>query len=131
MIGIGTIGAKALYLLFAWLISAAAAAWLADRKGYGERVGLTLGLLLAVVGLLIMVFLPGRPGSRWKVQGWLPRRRHPRGGSARSLSAEGQDVVGVADHHGVVRGADHGLAVLVSGGREQGRDGPGVGLVLP
>jgi hypothetical protein len=75
VIGIGTIGAKALYLLFAWLISAAAAAWLADRKGYGERVGLTLGLLLAVAGLLIMVFLPGRPGSRWKVQGWLPRRR--------------------------------------------------------
>jgi hypothetical protein len=131
VIRIGTIGAKALYLLFAWLISAAAAAWLADRKGYGERVGLTLGLLLAVVGLLVMVFLPGRPGSTWKVQGWLPRRRHPRGGSARSLSAEGQDVVGVADHHGVVRGADHGLAVLVSGGREQGRDGPGVGLVLP
>ena len=75
MIGIGTIGAKALYLLFAWLISAAAAAWLADRKGYGERVGLTLGLLLAIVGLLVMVLLPGRPGSRWKVEGWLPRRR--------------------------------------------------------
>ena len=75
MIRIGTIGAKALYFLFAWLISAAAAAWLADRKGYGERVGLTLGLLLAVLGLLIMVFLPGRPGSKWKIQGWLPRRR--------------------------------------------------------
>ena len=78
MIRIGTIGAKALYILFAWLISAAAAAWLADRKGYGERVGLTLGLLLAVVGLLVMVFLPGRPSSAWKVQGWLPRRRHRR-----------------------------------------------------
>ena len=75
MIRIGTIGVKALYLLFAWLISAAAAAWLADRKGYGERVGLTLGLLLAVAGLLVVVFLPGRPGSTWKVQGWLPRRR--------------------------------------------------------
>ena len=46
MIDIGTIGPKALYILFAWLISAAAAAWLADRKGYGERVGLALGLLL-------------------------------------------------------------------------------------
>ena len=78
MIRIGTIGVKALYLLFAWLISAAAAAWLADRKGYAERVGLTLGLLLSVVGLLVMLFLPGRPGSKWKVQGWLPRRRHPR-----------------------------------------------------
>ena len=77
VIGIGTIGAKALYLLFAWLISAAAAAWLADRKGYGERLGLTLGLLLTVVGLVVMVFLPARPGSKWKVQGWLPRRRRP------------------------------------------------------
>jgi hypothetical protein len=75
VIGIGTIGPKALYLLFAWLISAAAAAWLADRKGYGERLGLTLGLLLSVVGLLVMLVLPGRPGSKWKVQGWLPRRR--------------------------------------------------------
>jgi hypothetical protein len=134
VIRIGTIGAKALYLLFAWLVSAAAAAWLADRKGYGERVGLTLGLLLAVVGLLVMVFLPGRPGSAWKTQGWLPRRRQPRaprGGPASSLSAQGDDVVGLADHRGVVRGADHGLAIGVSGGREQGGDDPGVGLVLP
>ena len=77
MIAIGTIGAKALYLLFAWLISAAAAAWLAERKGYAERVGLTLGLLLSVVGLLVMVLLPGRPGSKWKVQGRIPRRRRP------------------------------------------------------
>ena len=137
MIRIGTIGVKALYILFAWLISAAAAAWLADRKGYAERVGLTLGLLLAVVGLLVMVFLPGRPGSKWKVEGWVPRRRHPReprGGAASSLvawlSGQGEDVVGLADHHGVVRGADHGLAILVSGGREQGRDGPGIRLVL-
>jgi hypothetical protein len=77
VIDIGTIGAKALYLLFVWLISAAAGAWLADRKGYAERVGLTLGLLLSVLGLLVMVFLPGRPGSKWKVQGWLPRPRRP------------------------------------------------------
>ena len=75
MIPIGTIGAKALYLLFLWLISAAAGAWLSDRKGYGERVGLTLGLLLSVVGLLVVLVLPPRPGSRWKVDGWRPRRR--------------------------------------------------------
>ncbi len=68
------IGAKALYLLFIWLISAAAASWLSDRKGYGERVGLTFGLLLTFVGLLIVLLLPGRPGSRWKVEGPLPRR---------------------------------------------------------
>jgi hypothetical protein len=68
------IGAKALYLLFIWLISAAAASWLSDRKGYGERVGLTFGLLLTFVGLLIVLLLPGRPGSRWKVEGPIPRR---------------------------------------------------------
>ena len=63
MIAIGTIGAKALYLLFLWLISAAAGSWLSDRKGYGEKVGLTLGLLLSVVGLLVVLVLPARPGS--------------------------------------------------------------------
>ena len=78
MITIGTIGAKALYLLFLWLISAAAGATLSDRKGYGERLGLTLGLLLSVVGLLVVLLLPARPGSRWRVSGWLPRwRRQP------------------------------------------------------
>ena len=77
MIPIGTIGVKALYLLFAWLISAAAAAWMSDRKGYGERVGLTLGLLLSIVGLLVVLVLPARPGSRWRVSGWLPRWRRP------------------------------------------------------
>jgi hypothetical protein len=75
VIRIGTIGAKALYLLFLWLISAAAGAWLSDRKGYGERVGLTLGLLLSVVGLLVVLLLPARPGSKWRVDGRLPRRR--------------------------------------------------------
>jgi hypothetical protein len=72
VIAIGTIGAKALYLLFLWLISAAAGSWLSERKGYGERLGLTLGLLLSVLGLLIALLLPGRPGSKWRVDGWLP-----------------------------------------------------------
>ncbi|MGI8412281.1 MAG: hypothetical protein ACR2LV_05275 [Solirubrobacteraceae bacterium] len=68
------IGAKALFLLFAWLISAAAGAWLSERKGYGERVGLAFGLLLTVVGLLIVLLLPGRPGSTWRVEGAIPGR---------------------------------------------------------
>ena len=71
----GAVGASALYFLFAWLISAAAAAWVSERKGYGERVGLTCGLVLSVVGLLIVLLLPGRPGSKWRVDGRLPRRR--------------------------------------------------------
>ncbi|HUZ28383.1 MAG TPA: hypothetical protein VMU90_04025 [Solirubrobacteraceae bacterium] len=69
------IGATALYLLFLWLASAAAAAWLTARKGYGERLGLAFGLLLSAVGLLIALLLPGRPGSVWREEGPLPKRR--------------------------------------------------------
>ena len=65
-----TIGAKALYLLFAWLLSAGIAAWLAERKGYSERLGLFLGLLLTVVGLLIVILLP----SSSTLASWLDRR---------------------------------------------------------
>jgi hypothetical protein len=73
------IGPKALYLLFVWLLSAAAASWLSDRKGYGERVGLMFGLILSAVGLLIVLLLPARPRSAWKQDGPLPKRRS-RGG---------------------------------------------------
>jgi hypothetical protein len=71
------IGVNALYFVFVWLISAAAASWLSERKGYGERVGLTFGLILSALGLLIVLLLPGRPGSKWRVDGRLPRRRRP------------------------------------------------------
>ncbi len=69
------IGATGLYLLFVWLISAAAGSWLTERKGYGERLGLAFGLLLSAIGLLIVLLLPGRPGSTWKLDGPLPKRR--------------------------------------------------------
>jgi hypothetical protein len=77
VIHIGTVGVKALYFLFLWLITAAAAAWMSDRKGSGERAGLTFGLVLSVVGLLIVLVLPARPGSKWRVDGVRPRRRRP------------------------------------------------------
>ena len=75
MILFATIGAKALYLTFVWLISAAAGSWLSERKGYGQRVGLAFGLILSAIGLLFVLLLPGRPGSKWKVDGAIPRRR--------------------------------------------------------
>ena len=75
MIAFALIGAKALYLTFVWLLSAAIASWVSERKGYGERVGLGFGLILSAVGLLIVLILPGRPGSKWKTEGWFPSRR--------------------------------------------------------
>lgn len=63
------IGVKALYLLYAWLASAALAGYLADRKGFGERVGLASGLLLFVLGPLIWLVIPAREGSKWKTAG--------------------------------------------------------------
>jgi hypothetical protein len=89
VVRIATIGAKALYFLFAWLISAAAAAWISERKGYGERAGLTSGLLLSAVGLLIILLLPGRPGSKWRVDGWVPRSRRPKERTVRSGKRRG------------------------------------------
>ena len=80
--------AKALYLLFVWLLSAAGAGWLADRKGYGERVGLTFGLILSAVGLVIVLLLPGRPGSTWRREGWLPKRGRARHGVGRRLAEQ-------------------------------------------
>ena len=70
----GTIGSKALYLLLLWLASAIAGAWLSQRKGYGERVGLASGLLLTFVGPLIWLFWPARADSLWKQEGPIPRR---------------------------------------------------------
>ena len=63
------IGVKALYLTYAWLLSAVAGSWLSSRKGYGEKPGLAAGLLLNVVGVLLWLLWPARQDSRWKVQG--------------------------------------------------------------
>lgn len=77
------IGATGLYLLFVWLISAAASASIAERKGYGDRLGLAFGLLLSAIGLLIVLLLPGRPGSAWKREGLITPRGRQRIADAR------------------------------------------------
>jgi hypothetical protein len=68
------LGVKALYLTYLWLISCVVSAWLSDRKGYGEKPGLTTSLLLSAIGVVIWLLWPAKPDSRWKVQGALPRR---------------------------------------------------------
>jgi hypothetical protein len=72
------IGAKALYLLYAWLLSAIAGSYLSDRKGYGEKPGLASGLFLFVLGPLLWLLWPARPDSKWKVVGPFGDRRERR-----------------------------------------------------
>jgi hypothetical protein len=71
---LANLGVKALYLTYLWLISCVVSAWLSDRKGYGEKPGLTTSLLTSVVGVVIWLLWPAKPQSRWKVQGAIPRR---------------------------------------------------------
>ena len=66
------LGAKALWLTYAWLLSAILASYISNRKGYGERPGLAAGLLLTVVGVLLWLVWPAKSDSRWKLQGPLP-----------------------------------------------------------
>jgi hypothetical protein len=68
------LGAKALWLTYAWLASTIIASWISDRKGYGEKPGLATGLLLNAIAIVIWLVWPAREDSRWKVQGPIPRR---------------------------------------------------------
>ena len=72
MIVLSLIGAKALYLLYAWLAGAIVGSWLSDRKGYGERPGLATGIVLSLVAIPIWLVFPAKPDSRWKLQGPFP-----------------------------------------------------------
>jgi hypothetical protein len=72
------LGAKALWLLYLWLLSAITASYLSNRKGYGEKVGLASGLLLHLIGVIAWLVWPPKPDSRWKTQGPFGRGRDPR-----------------------------------------------------
>jgi hypothetical protein len=66
---LAVIGSKALWLTYLWLAAAIATSYLSSRKGYGEKIGLAFGLLLSVVGVVVWLFWPAKPDSRWKLQG--------------------------------------------------------------
>jgi hypothetical protein len=73
MILIALIGAKALGLMYIWLLSAIVASYLSERKGYGEKLGLAFGLLLTVVGPIIWLIWPAKENSKWKNLGPIGR----------------------------------------------------------
>jgi len=63
------IGANALFLIYSWLGSAIIAAYLSQRKGYGERPGLASGLLLNVIAIVVWLVFPSKEESLWKTVG--------------------------------------------------------------
>ena len=66
---LAVIGTKALWLTYGWLLCGIVASYLAERKGYRVQLGIALGLILVVVGIVILLILPARPESDWKVIG--------------------------------------------------------------
>jgi hypothetical protein len=75
MIVIANVGVLALYLLVIWLGSAITAAYISERKGYGEKAGLASGLLLSLVGAIAWLFVPAKRESDWRVVGPFPWQR--------------------------------------------------------
>jgi hypothetical protein len=71
------IGAKALFLLYLWLLVAIISSYLSERKGYSEKPGLACGLLLHLIGLVIWLVWPPKPGSKWKTIGPVGRAKSP------------------------------------------------------
>ena len=94
IVPLALIGAKALYLLYAWLIGCIVASWLSDRKGYGERPGLATGLILSLVAILVWLIVPAKADSKWKLQGPLPFGRGRTGETVAEARARG-----VGDSH--------------------------------
>jgi fucose permease len=72
------LGATALWLMYAWLLMAVIASYLSERKGYSEKPGLACGLLLHVVGVIIWLVWPPKPGSKWKTIGPVGRNKSHR-----------------------------------------------------
>jgi hypothetical protein len=84
----GLLGATALWLTYAWLLSAICASYLSGRKGYGERPGLAFGLLLNFIGVLIWLVVPPKADSLWKKVGPFGRGGKDSPGRGRRDSAD-------------------------------------------
>ena len=76
------LGSTALWLLYAWLLSAILASYLSGRKGYGERAGLASGLLLNFIGVIIWLDRAAQAGVAVE-EGRPDRPRRPEAHAAR------------------------------------------------
>jgi hypothetical protein len=76
---IAAVGAKALWLVYLWLLSCIIAQELSRSKGYGEKIGLGTGLLLSIVGAIIWLLVPAKDEhAEWHHRKPWQRRRKPR-----------------------------------------------------
>jgi hypothetical protein len=76
---IAAVGVKALYLCYAWLLSAIFSSELARSKGYSEKAGLGTGLILSVLGPIIWLVIPPRDETaEWHERKPWQRRHKPR-----------------------------------------------------
>jgi hypothetical protein len=76
---LAAVGAKALLLLYVWLLSAITSSELSRSKGYGEKIGLGTGILLSVLGAIIWLFVPPKDETaEWHERKPWQRRRKPR-----------------------------------------------------
>ena len=93
---IAALGINALYFMFVWLASAIAASYLSGRKGYGERIGLASGLILAPIGVLIWLVVPPKANSDWKVIGAFGRPKVTAADAASAPAHQGTGGAGVS-----------------------------------
>lgn len=93
---LAVIGANALYYLFIWMASAIVASYLSGRKGYGERIGLAFGLILAPIGVIVWLIVPPKPESDWKVIGPWGRQKVTLPDAAPAAAHQGSGGAGVS-----------------------------------
>ena len=73
------LGARALLLVYLWLMGAILASILSKSKGYGEKPGLGTGLLLSILAPIIWLFVPPRDEfAEWHERKPWQRQKKPR-----------------------------------------------------
>ncbi len=63
--------------MYLWLLSAIAAAYISERKGYSDRAGLATGLCLSIVGPIVWLADPGQVGLEVEDRRAVGRQRTP------------------------------------------------------
>ena len=89
LLPVADVGAKALLLLYIWLISAIVSAELSRSKGWGEKPGLGTGLLLSALGPIIWLLMPPKDElAEWHTRKPWQRRRKPTEAEFQRAAAE-------------------------------------------